>query len=205
MRVSRLNLSSIFPLTELHSNFQGSLLIDVLRYARIEPAVNQVELHPYLAQKKLVALCKELGIAMTAYSSLGPQSYLELGAHHSVPGLLSHDVVTSIANATAKSPAQVLLRWTVQQGIAVIPKSNSHERLLSNLQVTSFELTPEQVQQIDALDINLRVSSTLLAVRLWLVLTRFCSSTTLRISTLLSVSLRKAGRAGAEPKRCTNN
>lgn len=140
------------------SNFQGSLLIDVLRYARIEPAVNQVELHPYLAQKKLVALCKELGIAITAYSSLGPQSYLELGAHHGVPGLLSHDIITTISKETEKTPAQVLLRWAVQQGLAVIPKSNNHDRLLSNLQVTSFELTPEQMQKIDSLDLNLRLN-----------------------------------------------
>lgn len=56
------------------------------------------------------------------------------------------------------APAQVLLRWAVQQGLAVIPKSNNHDRLLSNLQVTSFELTAAQVEKIDALDINLRVS-----------------------------------------------
>ncbi|KIP11677.1 hypothetical protein PHLGIDRAFT_99086 [Phlebiopsis gigantea 11061_1 CR5-6] len=140
------------------SNFQGSLLVDLLRYARIEPSVLQVELHPYLAQKKLVALTKELGIAITAYSSLGPQSYLELGAHHSVPGLLSHNTVTSIAEATGKSPAQVLLRWAVQQGLAVIPKSNNHDRLLSNLQVTEFTLSDEQVTALDALDINLRMN-----------------------------------------------
>ena len=104
-------LSLTYRLRCLHtnnSNFQGSLLIDLLRYARIEPAVNQVELHPYLAQKRLVALCKELGIAITAYSSLGPQSYLELGAHHSVPGLLSHNTVTSIAGATGKSMSAFL-------------------------------------------------------------------------------------------------
>ncbi|EKM61313.1 uncharacterized protein PHACADRAFT_82194, partial [Phanerochaete carnosa HHB-10118-sp] len=140
------------------SNFQGSILIDVLRYARIPPVVNQVELHPYLSQKKLVALCKELGVAVTAYSSLGPQGYYELGVDTGHPSLLKHDVVTSIAQASGKTPAQVILRWAVQQGIAVIPKSNSHERLVSNLEVTSFDLTPEQVQQIDGLNINLRLN-----------------------------------------------
>ena len=151
-------------------------MIDLLRYARIEPNVLQVELHPYLAQKKLVALCKTLGIALTAYSSLGPQSYVELGMHHSVPSLLEHDTISAIASATGKStvsaspivckcltsiylgPAQVILRWAVQQGLAIIPKSNNHDRLLSNLAVTSFELSEEQMKQIDALDINLRVS-----------------------------------------------
>ena len=85
------------------SNFQGGILIDLLRYARIQPAALQVELHPYLAQKKLVALTKELGIALTAYSSLGPASYVELSMHQTVPNLLSHDTIASIASEAGKS------------------------------------------------------------------------------------------------------
>lgn len=87
------------------SNCQGSLILDVLRYAKYEPQVLQVELHPYLTQEGLVNLCKTLGIAVTAYSSFGPQSYIELGntMAKDSPSLLEHNLVTNIAAARKKS------------------------------------------------------------------------------------------------------
>ncbi|OCH94689.1 Aldo/keto reductase [Obba rivulosa] len=140
------------------SNCQGTLILDVLRYARIEPQVLQVELHPYLTQESLLKLCKILGIAVTAYSSLGPQSYVELGVDKGVTNLLQHDAVHSVAKNAGKSPAQVLLRWAVQQGVAVIPKSNNHERLVENLQVDSFELSEADMKTLSSLNINLRLN-----------------------------------------------
>ncbi|KAI0936784.1 hypothetical protein AcW1_000929 [Taiwanofungus camphoratus] len=140
------------------SNCQGSILLDILRYARYQPAVNQVELHPYLTQEALIKLCKTLGIAITAYSSLGPQSYVELGGDKGAQNLLEHDVVSSIAQKSQKSTAQVLLRWAVQQGLAVIPKSNNHDRLVANLQVDKFELSDADMKALSSLNINLRVS-----------------------------------------------
>lgn len=77
-----------------------------MRYARIEPQVLQVELHPYLTQDPLVQLAKTLGVAVTAYSSFGPQSYVELGAHKGAASLLEHNVVTDIAKAHNKSGLQ---------------------------------------------------------------------------------------------------
>lgn len=77
--------------------------MDVLRYARIPPAVLQVELHPYLTQEGLVKLAKIHNIAITAYSSFGPQSYVELGIDKSAPSLLQHDAVSSIASKANKS------------------------------------------------------------------------------------------------------
>jgi D-xylose reductase len=79
------------------------LILDILRYARIEPQVHQVELHPYLTQEPLLKLMDIHGIAVTGYSSFGPQSYLELGWHESVPSLLKHDKIRSIAEAKGKS------------------------------------------------------------------------------------------------------
>ncbi|PCH33947.1 Aldo/keto reductase [Wolfiporia cocos MD-104 SS10] len=140
------------------SNTQGALLLDILRYARYPPQVNQVELHPYLTQEALIKLCKTLGIAITAYSSLGPQSYVELGADKGAQNLLEHSSISSIASKHSKSTAQVLLRWAVQQGLAVIPKSNNHDRLVANLQVDQFTLTEEEMKAISSLNINLRLN-----------------------------------------------
>ncbi|OJT08165.1 hypothetical protein TRAPUB_927 [Trametes pubescens] len=140
------------------SNAQGSFIYDVLRYARIEPQVLQVEIHPYLTQEPLIAFCKTLGIAITAYSSFGPQGYVEIDAHKGAKGLFEHDAVASIASKKGKTPAQILLRWALQQGLAVIPKSNNHERLVQNLEATSFELTSEEVKSISALNIGLRLN-----------------------------------------------
>lgn len=90
-----------------YSNTQGSLILDVLRYARIEPQVLQVELHPYLSQEGLVKLAKTLGIAVTAYSSFGPQSYVELGMDKGVGSLLNHDAVAAIASQHGKSKSLI--------------------------------------------------------------------------------------------------
>ncbi|CZT00492.1 probable D-xylose reductase [Rhynchosporium agropyri] len=143
------------------SNFQGSLILDLLRYAKIRPATLQIEHHPYLVQPTLLALAKEQGIAVTAYSSFGPQSFIELDWQKArdTPVLFEHDVVTGIAKKTGKSPAQVLLRWATQRGLAVIPKSNDPARLKANLEVTQFDLAEEDIKAISALDRNLRFNN----------------------------------------------
>lgn len=143
------------------SNFQGALLMDLLRYARIRPSVLQIEHHPYLTQETLVQLAKEEGIAITAYSSFGPQSFFELDfkSAASVPTLFENKAVVSIAKRVGKTPAQVLLRWSTQRGLAVIPKSNAQERLLQNLDVTSWDLEKEDLESISALDRNLRFNN----------------------------------------------
>jgi len=140
------------------SNCQGSLILDVMRYARIEPQVLQIELHPYLTQEALVQLAKILGIAVTAYSSFGPQSYLEIGIDKGVPSLLEHDVVNDIAKAHKKTAAQVLLRWATQRGIAIIPKTNNPDRLAANLQCDTFDLSESDIKKISALNISLRLN-----------------------------------------------
>ncbi|KAH8120009.1 Aldo/keto reductase [Phellopilus nigrolimitatus] len=140
------------------SNCQGSIILDILRYARIEPQVLQIELHPYLTQEALVKLAKTLGIAITAYSSFGPQSYVELGVDKGVKGLLERDDVSSIAKTHERTPAQVLLRWATQQGVAVIPKSNDEKRVVANLNCDNFNLTETELKQLSSLNINLRLN-----------------------------------------------
>ncbi|BFZ63983.1 D-xylose reductase [Saitoella coloradoensis] len=143
------------------SNFQGSLILDLLRVAEIKPAVLQIEHHPYLTQEALVQLCKQHEIAVTAYSSFGPMSYMELDfeSAQKCPPLLEHDIVKKIASAHSKTPAQVLLRWATQRGVAVIPKSNNPERLEQNLDCCSFELTEEEVRQISGLNQGVRFNN----------------------------------------------
>ncbi|KAF8445611.1 NADP-dependent oxidoreductase domain-containing protein [Boletus edulis BED1] len=120
------------------SNCQGSIILDVLRYAKYEP--------------------QTLGIAMTAYSSFGPQSYLELGMAKDSSSLLEHSVITDIATAHRKTTAQVLLRWATQRSIAVIPKSNNSNRVVSNLQCDAFNLSDADIASISALNRNYRLN-----------------------------------------------
>jgi D-xylose reductase len=143
------------------SNFQGSLILDLLRYAKIRPATLQVEHHPYLVQPTLLKLAESEGIAVTAYSSFGPQSFIELEwqSAKDTPVLFEHPVVVKISENHKRTPAQVLLRWATQRGLAVIPKSNNPARLQQNLEVTDFDLAKEEVDSISALDRNLRFNN----------------------------------------------
>ncbi|RCK64783.1 NAD(P)H-dependent D-xylose reductase I,II [Candida viswanathii] len=140
------------------SNFTGALIYDLIRGATIKPAVLQIEHHPYLQQPKLIEYVQKQGIAITGYSSFGPQSFLELESKRALdtPTLFQHETIKSIADKHGKSPAQVLLRWATQRGIAVIPKSNSPDRLAQNLSVVDFDLTQEDLDEIAKLDIGLR-------------------------------------------------
>ena len=140
------------------SNFSAQLLMDLLRYARVRPSTLQIEHHPYLTQTRLVDYAQKQGIAITAYSSFGPLSFLELNLKdaHGTPPLFEHDVVKAAAEKHSRTPAQVLLRWATQRKIAVIPKSNSPTRLAQNLQVNDFDLDASEVEAISALDKGLR-------------------------------------------------
>lgn len=140
------------------SNFQGSLLMDLLRSAKIPVSVLQIEHHPYLVQPNLISLCKQEGIAVTAYSSFGPQSFVELDWEKAktLKPLFEHDLIKGIAAKHNKTPAQVLLRWATQRGLAVIPKSNTPSRLAQNLDVVGFDLTEEEIQSISKLDAGIR-------------------------------------------------
>jgi D-xylose reductase len=145
------------------SNFACVAILDLLRYARIRPATLQIEHHPYLVQKALIDYCKSEGITITAYSSFGPQGYIEMDLEHAIetPHLFQHNVIKEVANAHGKTPPQVLLRWATQAGIAVIPKSDTLEMLLDNLDAKGFDLTEEEIKKIDGLDRGLRFNNPL--------------------------------------------
>jgi D-xylose reductase len=137
-------------------NFGVSLLRDLLSYAEVRPAVLQVEMHPYLAQEKLVRFCREEEIAVTAFSPLGAASYFQIGMATPDEAVLDQPVVREAAARHKRSPAQVVLRWGVQRGTAVIPKTSRRERLAENLAIFDFELSDEEMRAISALDRNRR-------------------------------------------------
>ncbi|RFU24253.1 hypothetical protein B7463_g12086, partial [Scytalidium lignicola] len=140
------------------SNFNCQLILDILRYARIRPAVLQIENHPYLVQSDLVEFAQAEGIAVMAYSSFGPAGYVEMNLTNAVKTspLYKHPVIVEIADKHHKSPFQVLLRWGTQRGIIVIPKSDDTVMMAENLAANDFDLTTEEIEQIKGLDKRLR-------------------------------------------------
>ena len=133
-------------------NLNVSMLREVLNTASIRPAVHQFEAHPYLIQERQVRFCQSEGIAVTAFSPLGAPSYLPLGMARPEESVLVDPVVAGIAAALGRTPAQVVLRWGVQRGCAVIPKAQDFNHLRDNAQVFDFSLSAGQMQAIDALD-----------------------------------------------------
>ncbi|KAF2678879.1 putative aldo-keto reductase [Lentithecium fluviatile CBS 122367] len=143
------------------SNFQAQSLYDIYTYNKHPISSLQIEHHPYLVQPELIKMAQTHKIAVTGYSSFGPQSFLELPEAfrqrpESVGLLFDAEPVKKIAAKHEKTPAQVLLRWATQRNIAVIPKSNNKDRLAQNLDVTSFNLSQEEIDSISALDKGLR-------------------------------------------------
>ena len=137
-------------------NYNVALLRELLVDARVKPAVLQVEAHPYLAQEKLLRFCHENGVAVTAFSPLGALSYLSLGMASATESVLEQPAVLAAARRTGRTPAQVVLRWGVQRGTAVIPKTSRLERLKENLDVFGFELSADEMGAIAGLDRNRR-------------------------------------------------
>ncbi|MCG8587379.1 MAG: aldo/keto reductase [Pirellulales bacterium] len=138
------------------SNFNCQLLRDLLSYCEIRPATLQIESHPYLTQEKLLRFCHEEAIVPVAFSPFGAQSYFSLGMANESEAVMEQPIVVDIASRHGKSPAQVLLRWGVQRGTAVIPKSSNPTRLRENLDIFDFELTDDEMSAISALNCDRR-------------------------------------------------
>ncbi len=133
-------------------NCPVGVIRETIAGARIPPAVLQVEMHPFLVQDTLLRFCREAGIAVTAFSPLGAGSYVPLGMATPEDSVLGHPVVREIAAATGRTPAQVVLRWGIERGTSVIPKTSRIERLAENLAAESFTLDAAQMAAISALD-----------------------------------------------------
>jgi diketogulonate reductase-like aldo/keto reductase len=121
--------------------------------ASVVPAVNQIELHPYFQQREVQAYDAEHGILTQAWAPIGGITFYRDSGHTST---LEDPVIGEIATAHGKSPAQVMLRWGLQEGRQVIPKSTKPARIAENIDVFDFVLTPEQLAAIDGLDTGKR-------------------------------------------------
>ena len=125
-------------------NFYPARLADLCETVEVMPAVNQVELHPFFQQENALAVMKEYGVVPEAW---GP--FAE-GNH----GIFTHPVLTKIGDKYGKSAAQVALRWNVQRGVVVIPKSVHKDRMEQNMNIWDFNLTDEDMAEIAKLDLG---------------------------------------------------
>ncbi len=111
------------------SNFNISLIRDLWAKCSIKPSVLQVEIHPYLTQKALIRFCREKGIQITAFSSLGALSYVPIFPETEKEIITKEERILKLAEKHSKTVFQIALRWAIQQGLAIIPKSSRSEKM----------------------------------------------------------------------------
>jgi 2,5-diketo-D-gluconate reductase A len=129
------------------SNFTEEHLRRVIAEGSVVPAVNQIEVHPTLTQEDIIAVNDDLGIITEAYSPLGLSADLD------------NETVRTVAESVGRSPAQVILRWHLQLGRVVFPKSVTPQRIQENFEVFDFELSADQVQAISGVNSDNRLGS----------------------------------------------
>ncbi|MGZ4630084.1 aldo/keto reductase, partial [Oryzihumus sp.] len=135
------------------SNFMVDHLTTLLEKSTVVPAVNQIEVHPYFQQRGVQAFGVEHGILTQAWSPIGGITFYRGGSHGST---LDDPVIGEIAGAHGKSAAQVMLRWHLQRGRSVIPKSTRPHRIAENIDVFDFVLSEDELAAVDGLDTGRR-------------------------------------------------
>jgi alcohol dehydrogenase (NADP+) len=138
------------------SNMTVKKLTAMKEYATVWPAVNQVEMHPMLRQDELLAACTAMGTHVTAYSPLGSPDSASFIKHDGA-SLLAHPVVQKLAQETGKSAGQVLIRWALQHGSSVIPKSVTPSRIQENFEMDGWSLSDAQFAELSALPVQQRM------------------------------------------------
>ena len=125
-------------------NFYPERLVDLCLNVEVKPAVNQVELHPFFQQENALKVMKEYGVQPEAWGPFAEGKY----------GIFTNEKLTEIANKYGKSVAQVVLRWNVQRGVVVIPKTVNKNRMEQNIDIWDFELSKEDMDIISTMDIG---------------------------------------------------
>jgi diketogulonate reductase-like aldo/keto reductase len=126
------------------SNYEIPDLKEILNASDVTPVINQVEFHPFLYQKDLLQFCEKNGIQLEAYSPLTRGEKID------------HPNLLAVAKKYGKTSAQILIRWSLQHGLIVIPKSIHEERIRQNSEVFDFQLEPEDIKLLDSLNENMR-------------------------------------------------
>ena len=141
------------------SNFNTQILLDMMTYAEIRPAINQIELHPYLPQPNLVHFCQTLGIQVMAYGPLSAPGSTAPGT-----SAIVDPVVLELSKKYSKSPAQICLAWGMARGHIVIPATSSASRLKENMDAVTFTMEKEDVEKMSELKTKLRIYDPLTGV-----------------------------------------
>ena len=124
------------------SNFENQKLEELCDQAKIKPVLNQVELHPYFQQNDLRKRMEKYNTKIEAWAPLG----------HALTNIFKEEVILKLSEKYKKTPAQIILRWDIQRGIITIPKSVNPKRIKENFEIFDFELTENEIKQIDELD-----------------------------------------------------
>lgn len=141
------------------SNFSIPKLKKLAAESNIKPEMNQIELHPLLQQNSMLEYCKSENIHLTAYSPLGSMDRIPAFKADDEINLLENSVIVKIADKNKCSPAQVLIKWAIQRGTSVIPKSANTERIKQNFDAQKINLSEEDMKEIALLDRNYRYIS----------------------------------------------
>ncbi|CAH1783108.1 unnamed protein product [Owenia fusiformis] len=139
------------------SNYNSKQIQRILDTCRIKPVNLQIEVHPYLSNSKLVAFCKSHDITVMAYSPLG--GFKWRNGETEGPSIFNDSTIQAIARKYEKSPAQIALRFQLQRGVAVCPKSSKKHRIAENINVFDFTLGPEDMNRLLACDRNYRLNA----------------------------------------------
>lgn len=138
------------------SNYNCRQIQELMKVAKVPPVTNQVESTPFLPQHKLMKTCREFGITLTAYSPFGGGTERGLSKEHNDfdvrTSLFENEAIQKIAQTHGKNVSQILLKFHVQRGVIVIPKSVTRERIISNSDIFDFELTPDDMRILGSLD-----------------------------------------------------
>ena len=124
------------------SNFENQKLEELCDAAKIKPVLNQIELHPYFQQNELRQRMDKYNTKTEAWAPLG----------HAMTKIFDEEIIKKLSEKYKKSPAQIILRWDIQRGIITIPKSQKKERIKENFQIFDFEMTEDEIKEIDVLN-----------------------------------------------------